>query len=101
MIARAGHQKALPMPGAMRFSVSDCSAAKRDSVLVERIASACTPMTKMAPTTAAMICATSRVRRGPSSAEERHRHRQRDRRGGQPHRDGDAVGAEPARRRRE
>ena len=44
---------------------SDCKAAMRDSVLLERIASACTPMTKAAPTTAAMICATSRVRRGP------------------------------------
>ena len=31
----------------------------------ERIATSCTPITKLAPITAATICATSRVRLGP------------------------------------
>ena len=65
MMARAGYQNTLSSPGATCFRRSDWRAAKRDSVLVERIATAWTPMTKIAPTTAATTCATKRVRRGP------------------------------------
>ena len=51
MMARAGYQNTLSSPGATYFRRSDWRAAKRDSVLVERIATAWIPMTKIAPTT--------------------------------------------------
>ncbi len=65
IIARAGHHSRLSAAGAIASSEADCRTSSRDRVPVERIAAACSPMTKAAPITAATICAASRVRFGP------------------------------------
>ena len=63
--ARAGHQSRLPTSGIRAMMVSDCSSARREKLPVERMAAACTPITKAAPTTAETICEIRRVRLGP------------------------------------
>ena len=59
------------MPGTCARRSGDVRSAKRDSVPVDNIAATCSPMTNIPPTTAAAICATSRVRTGPISLNKK------------------------------